>query len=260
MAASGRGGAPDEDGTITEYAPFAGPAPPAAAAPRTRRRRGDKRSAEFGVRGGLAFAVIAAPRMNAAAWFGLAVAVPCVLLALAASVTQAGLPQAAGLYSALLLTPAVLLALNSLEKRRAPQTPAEMRDHDLAHALVLTVGQACGLLFVVMLGVRFSGEAIAVGLAMAGTPLFLAVLRNVWRRAVKPLDERLAPTFEASAGRNWTAEWLEAELQRNPIQRGAPVTVLRPRPASRVTLTVTPAPVDEGWMRAGDEPPAARVA
>jgi hypothetical protein len=248
--------------TITEYVPFAGPAPVAAPArARVRARRKDKRNADFGVRSGLAFAVIAAPRMNAAAWFGLAVAVPCVLLAVAAAMTKAGLPQTAGLYAAVLLAPAVLLALNSLEKRRAPQTPAEARDHDLAHALVLTVGQACGLLFVVMLGVRFSGEAIAVGLAMAGMPLVLAVTRNIWRRAVKPLDERLAPTLEVSAGRNWTAEWLEAERLRGPPVDPpmAPITVLRPR--GRVVLNVTPAPVDEAWMR-GDAPapPAAHRA
>ncbi|MBX3486007.1 hypothetical protein [Phenylobacterium sp.] len=257
MAASGRDGAPDEDGTITEYAPFARSAP---AAPKARAKGKDRRNAQFGVRSGLAFAVIAAPRMNAAAWFGLAVAVPCALLALAAASTKAGLPQTAGLYAAVLLAPAVLLALNSLEKRRAPEGGAEARDHDLAHAMVLTVGQACGLLFVVMLGVRFSGEAIAVGLAMAGMPLLLSVARNLWRRLVKPLDERLAPTFEVSAGRNWTAEWLEAELQREPIRFGAPVTVLKPRNASRVTLQVMPAPVDEAWMRGDDEAPAARVA
>ncbi|MBL8773126.1 MAG: hypothetical protein JNK30_17225 [Phenylobacterium sp.] len=213
------------------------------------RRR--SRKADFGIRGGLAFAIIASPRVNAPAWFGLAAAVPALLLAAAAAMTQAGLPRAAGLYAALLLAPAVLLALGALERRRVAPTPAETRDEDLARALVLTVGQASGLLFVVMLGARFSGEAIAVGLAMAGMPLALSLARNLWRRAVKPLNERLAAT-QVSVRRNWTLEWLQAEALRSPPREPASVTVLNPRRAPPVTLRVMPAAVDEGWMRYGE--------
>ena len=240
------------------------------ASPHTRR----KKNGQFGIRSGLAFAVIASPRVNAPAWFGLAVAAPTLLLAAAVAMTQEGFARTAGLYAALLLAPAILLALNSLERRRSEPSPAEARDEDLARALVLTVGQASGLLFVVILGARFSGEAVAVGLAMAGMPLVLELIKNLWRRAVKPLDERLAATagLEVGARRNWTAEWLQTEALRTPgpvtepperipapAPTPAPVTVLKP--PSRVTLRVMPAPVDEGWMRYGDEPvPAAERA
>lgn len=193
------------------------------------------------------------PRVNAAAWFALAVAVPLALLALGAGLSQVGAPRAAGLVAALLLAPAIVLALRSLESRRQEATPAEKRDQDLLRAFCLTTGQACGFLFVVILGAPFSPESVAVGLAMAGMPLLLAVVNDVWRRVLRPLDERLAPPEQVAVNRNWTLEWVET--QRTGDAEGAPITPLPPvvqppaRPDAPVRLNVAPVAPDEAWMR-----------
>ncbi len=195
--------------------------------------------------------MIAAPRVNAAAWFALAVAVPMALLAIAAAAGRSGAAQAAGFWAAMLLAPAIALALTSLERRRFDPAPTEARDDDLTRAFALTTGQACGLLFVVAAGARFSGESVALGLTMAGVPLALSVARRLWRAAVKPLDQRLAPPVEMAASRNWTAEWLQAEALR-ATSRPAQVTTLRP--PGRVTLRVQPVAPDERWMAEGEAP------
>lgn len=206
-------------------------------------------------RPGAAFLLATAtPRVNPAAWFALAVAVPLALLALAAGMTQAGAPRVAGLCVALLLAPAVVLALRSLEVRQGDATPAQTREQDLVRAFCLTTGQACGFLFTVILGAPFSGESVAVGLAMAGVPLTLAVVSDLWRRVFRPLDERLAPPKARPAQRDhtWTLEWIEA--RREEEAEGYPVTPMpvvqpRPRPDAPVTLTVDPVAPDEAWMR-----------
>lgn len=212
--------------------------------------------------------------VNTAAWFALAVAAPLALLAVATMATQVGVPRAAGFCAMMLLAPAIVLALRSLEKKRTAATPAEAREHDLVRAFCLTTGQACGLLFVVAAGARFSGESVAVGLAMAGVPLTIAVASDIWARIFPPLAERVEPVLEVSASRNWQFEWAEAERARAPqpallAQPPAPepepltafefftaadftpVAPSQPRHGSPVTLRIQPMPVDEAWMRRG---------
>lgn len=200
-------------------------------------------------RPGAAFLLAKAARpVNTAAWFALSVTAPLALLAVAATATQAGAPKAAGFWAAMLLAPAIVLALRSLERRRTDLTLEEQRDQDLARAFCLTTGQACGLLFVVASGVTFSGEAVAVGLSMAGVPLTLAVVTDIWRRVFPKVEARI-PDLEVSAARNWTQEWADAERLRTNPPRPVPITPTPIRRPSRVTLEVQPMPMDEAWMR-----------
>jgi hypothetical protein len=270
-----QGALPGGTHPITKHAPIDGflgaaPAPPERGASRARRRNL-----------GLMTMVIQAERpVNTAAWFALAVAAPLALLAMATTATQVGVPRAAGFWATLLLAPAIVLALRSLERKRTDATPAEAREHDLARSFCLTTGQACGLLFVVAAGARFSGESVAVGLAMAGVPLTIAVVSNVWARIFPPLGERATPVLEVSASRNWQFEWAEAERVRTPepapafpheifvppefeaepiaaaepfppAQSFAPVAPSQPRHGAPVTLRIQPMPMDEAWMRRG---------
>lgn len=201
----------------------------------------------------------ASPRVNTAAWFALAVAAPLALLALAAGATQTGAPRVAGFVVAMLLAPAIVLALRSLEVRKHDLTHAELREQDLVRAFCLTTGQACGFLCMLILGARFSHESVAVGLTMAGVPLTLAVTRDLWRRVFRPVEERIAAPAP-SAGRNWKLEW--AEAQQNPDSEGHVITaliaqVVQPaaRPDAPVTLKVSPVAPDEAWMRGGARRP-----
>lgn len=240
MGATSCSGGPSEEGTssITKHAPFdafaaAEPAPD----PARRARRAHL--------GGLLLAMGTAPKLNTAAWFSLSITAPLALLAVATTATQAGAPKAAGFWAAMLLAPAIVLALRSLEIRRHDPTPEEQRDQDLARAFCLTTGQACGLLFVVAAGVRVSGEAVAVGLSMAGVPLTLAVVGDLWRRLFPKIEARVVDV-EVSVSRNWHQEWVEAERLRAPLPRPVTITPRRPSP---VTLEVRPMPMDEAWMR-----------
>lgn len=227
----------------------------------------------------MTWAIQAERPVNTAAWFALAVAAPLALLAMATTATQAGVPRAAGFWATLLLAPAIVLALRSLEKKHTTATPAQAREHDLARAFCLTTGQACGLLFVVAAGAGFSGEAVAVGLAMAGAPLTIAVVGDIWARIFPPLAERVEPPLEVSASRNWQFEWAQAERGRTPqpepvfprelfippafepepvaaepflpAQALSPVAPSQPRHGSPVTLRIQPMPMDEAWMRRG---------
>jgi len=183
--------------------------------------------------------MIAAPRVNVAAWFGLAVAVPAILLGLAAAGTSFGLTRSAGFCAAMLLAPAVVLALRSLETRRFQDNPMPQREQDLVRAFCLTTGQACGLLFVVLAGARFSGEAVAVGLAMAGVPLTLAVASDLWRRIFPPLEiPHMAATQRelAATAHQWTVPWPEHERRR----ASAPA----PQPAVAEPIRVQAAAID----------------
>ncbi len=175
--------------------------------------------------------------MNVGAWFALAVAAPMALLAVGAATTRVGASQAAGFWAALLLAPAIVLALRSLESRRFDLTPAQQRDQDLARAFCLTTGQACGLLFVVAAGAPFTGESVAVGLAMAAGPLAVAVANDLWRRVLKPLDERLAPPAAVAVGRDWKREWAEIE-QAEIGQGGQPA--ITPQTTPGITPEITP--------------------
>jgi len=269
-----QGALPGGAGPITKHAPTDGFL---GAAPAPERSTGRSQ----GRRAGLMMLCIQAERpVNTAAWFALAVAAPLALLAMATTATQVGVPRAAGFWATMLLAPAIVLALRSLEKKRAAATPAQAREHDLARAFCLTTGQACGLLFVVAAGARFSGESVAVGLAMAGSPLTIAVVSDIWARIFPPLGERSTPQPEVSASRNWQFEWAEAERTRTPepapafpheifvppefdaeplaaaepflrAQSFAPVAPSQPRHGAPVTLRIQPMPVDEAWMRRG---------
>jgi hypothetical protein len=213
-------------------------------------------------RPGAAFLLATAPpKVNVGAWFALALAVPLLLLALAAGMTQVGAPRAAAFVVTLLLAPAVVLAVRALEVGRHEPTAAEARDQDLTRAFCLTTGQSVGFLFVVILGARFSRESVAVGLAMAGAPLTLAVVRDVWSRLVRPMEERVSPPMKAMASRNWTLEWAESQKQ-TPETEGHIITaliaqVVQPiaRPDAPVTLKVSPVAPDEAWMRGGSRRP-----
>lgn len=213
-------------------------------------------------RPGVAFLLATAPpKVNTSAWFGLAVAVPLLMLAAAAGMTQAGAPRAAAFVVTLLLAPAVVLAIRALEVGRHEPTADEARDQDLARAFCLTTGQAVGFLCVVILGAPFSHESVAVGLAMAGAPLTLAVVRDVWGRVFRPIETRAAPAMNEQPSRNWTLEW--AESQRPTAEsEGHIITaqiaqVVRPlgRPAGPVRLRVSPVSPDEAWMRANARRP-----
>jgi hypothetical protein len=209
----------------------------------------------------------AAPKVNLWAWFALAVAAPLALLALGAAATQAGAPRTAGIAAAVLLAPAIVLALRSLERRQGPQTAAQAREQDLVRAFCLTTGQACGFLFVVAAGAPFSGESVAVGLFMAGVPLALGVAGDLWHRLIDPINARLTPPVRAEApASHWSLEWSEPDQRRMRETPGRVVSLTelqaaarppppprplsgRPRPEPRVKLRVSPAPVDEAWMQ-----------
>ena len=180
--------------------------------------------------------------MNVGAWFALAMAAPMALLAVGAATTRAGASQAAGFWAALLLAPAIVLALRSLESRRFDLTPAQQRDQDLARAFCLTTGQACGLLFVVAAGAPFTGESVAVGLAMAAGPLAVAVANDLWRRVLKPLDERLAPPAAVAVGRDWKREWAEIERRRQPDIAPEIAPDILPETTTRITPLPAPRP------------------
>lgn len=213
-------------------------------------------------RPGAAFLLATAPpKVNVGAWFALALAVPLALLALAAGMTQAGAPRAAAFVAALLLAPAAVLAIRALENRQHELSADELREQDLARAFCLTTGQAVGFLFVVILGAPFSPESVAVGLAMAGVPLTLAVVSDVWARVFRPVEERVSPPMKATASRNWKLEWAETQTQTAETE-GHIITaliaqVVQPpaRPDAPVTLKVSPVAPDEAWMRGGARRP-----
>ncbi|MBY0380009.1 hypothetical protein [Phenylobacterium sp.] len=213
-------------------------------------------------RPGAAFLLATAPpKVNVGAWFALAVMVPLLLLALAAGMTQVGAPRAAAFEVTLLLAPALVLAVRALEVGRHAPAPDEAREQDLTRAFCLTTGQAVGFLCVVILGAPFSHESVAVGLAMAGAPLALAVVRDVWTRVFRPVEERVSPPMKAMANRNWTLEWAESQKQ-TPETEGHIITaliaqVVQPiaRPDAPVTLKVSPVAPDEAWMRASARRP-----
>jgi hypothetical protein len=262
-----QGALPGGTHPITKHAPIDGFL---GAAPAPERSAGRS----HGRRAGLMMLCIQAERpVNTAAWFALAVAAPLALLAMATTATQVGVPRLAGFCATLLLAPAIVLALRSLEKKRTEATPAEAREHDLVRGFCLTTGQACGLLFVVAAGARFSGESVAVGLAMAGMPLTIAVVGDIWARIFPPLAERAEPQPEVSVSRNWQFEWAEAQRAQTPEPVRAPEPLAEPEPApvfelftpadftpvapsqprhgAPVTLRIQPMPVDEAWMRRG---------
>jgi hypothetical protein len=213
-------------------------------------------------RPGVAFLLATAPpKVNVSAWFALAVAVPLLMLSLAAGMTQVGAPRAAAFVVTLLLAPAVVLAIRALEVGRHEPTAEEARDHDLARAFCLTTGQAVGFLCVVILGAPFSHESVAVGLAMAGAPLMMAVVRDVWGRVFRPIEVRDSPPMKERPSRNWTLEWTESQRQ-TPESEGHIITaqiaqVVRQiaRPDAPVKLSVSPVAPDEAWMRANARRP-----
>lgn len=192
------------------------------------------------VQGSLALMMIAQPRVNAAAWFALAVAAPAALLAIAAAATAVGAPRMAGFWAAMLLAPAVVLALRSLETRDFEEDPRGAREQDLVRAFCLTTGQACGLLLVVLAGAPFSGQSVAVGLAMASCPLALAVVSHIWRQIFPPLEETCAPSLlktPVSSARQWSEAWSEAD-RLQPVVRGpAPRAPAVPSEAVAVRMT-----------------------
>ena len=213
-------------------------------------------------RPGVAFLLATAPpKVNVSAWFALAVAVPLLMLSLAAGMTQVGAPRAAAFVVTLLLAPAVVLAIRALEVGRHEPTADQARDQDLARAFCLTTGQAVGFLCVVILGAPFSHESVAVGLAMAGAPLTLAVVRDVWGRVFRPIEVRDSPPMKERPSRNWTLEWTESQRQ-TPESEGHIITaqiaqVVRQiaRPDAPVKLSVSPVAPDEAWMRANARRP-----
>lgn len=125
--------------------------------------------------------LIAPPRLNVAAWLTLAVAGPTLMLALALGVTSAGAMRGAGMWAAVLLAPAIALALRALETRRAKAAAGPERM--LVGAFGLSVAEAAGVLMAVMMGAPLTGQAIACGLTVAAGPLALAVIADVLRRA-----------------------------------------------------------------------------
>lgn len=175
--------------------------------------------------------LIAPPRLNVGAWLTLAVAGPTLMLAAAAGATGGGAAQWAGLWVAVLLAPAVALALRSLERRRAQaaQGPERM----LVGAFGLSVAQASGVLLAVMWGAPLSGQAIACGLTVAAFPLALAVPAAILRRlfpnfSLEPTG--LAQTLHKpdASGRQGPVEWAEnvrLEEMAGELQARADVAV-----------------------------------
>lgn len=125
--------------------------------------------------------LVAPPRTDVRAWFTLAVTAPAVLLCLAETATLDGASRLAGLWIAVLLAPTVALALRSLETRAPrpgphdPAAAARAREAMLKTAFRLTTAEACGVLLAVLLGAPLAGQSVALGLAVAGLPLALAV-------------------------------------------------------------------------------------
>lgn len=154
--------------------------------------------------------LIAPPRLNVGAWLTLAVAGPTLMLAAAASATSGGAAQWAGLWVAVLLAPAVALALRSLEHRRA--RAAQGPERVLVAAFGLSVAQASGVLLAVMWGAPLNGQAIACGLAVAAIPLGLAVPFELIRRAFP--DFSLEPTGLAQSLHQPDAGWRQRAVER----------------------------------------------
>ena len=134
--------------------------------------------------------LIAPPRLNVGAWLTLAVAGPTLMLAAALGATSGGLARSAGMWEAVLLAPAVALALRSLERRRA--IAAQGPERFLIAAFGLSVAEASGVLMAVLLGAPLAGQAVACGLTVAAAPLALAVAADLVRRAFP--DFSLQPT------------------------------------------------------------------
>lgn len=153
--------------------------------------------------------LIAPPRLNVGAWLTLAVAGPTLMLAAAASATSGGAAQWAGLWVAVLLAPAVALALRSLEHRRS--RAAQGPERVLVAGFGLSVAQASGVLLAVMWGAPLSGQAIACGLAVAAIPLGLAVPFELIRRAFP--DFSLEPTGLAETLHKPDAGWRQGPVE-----------------------------------------------
>ncbi len=134
--------------------------------------------------------LIAPPRLNVGAWLTLAVAGPTLMLAAALGATSGGLARSAGMWEAVLLAPAIALALRSLERRRA--IAAQGPERFLVAAFALSVAEASGVLMAVLMGAPLPGQAVACGLTVAAAPLALAVAADLARRALP--DFSLQPT------------------------------------------------------------------
>jgi hypothetical protein len=200
------------------------------------RTRQEGSDLDYDVRSGLAFAVLTAPQVNARAWGAIAVAAPLALLAAAAAVTKTGLPQIAGAAAVGLLVAVIVLAAKTVEVRRfRPRAP---RDPALTKAFALTIGPACGLLFLVMLGAPLSAESVAVGLFMSMGPLATAVVGQIWKQLFRPMGAKDAPV---EVGRDWLAEWTEAERALAPPAAHVEAEVLPFPTPHRAT------PVEPGW-------------
>lgn len=159
--------------------------------------------------------LIAPPRLNVGAWLTLAVAGPTLMLAAALGATSGGLARSAGMWEAVLLAPAIALALRSLERRRA--IAAQGAERFLVAAFGLSVAEASGVLMAVLMGAPLPGQAVACGLTVAAAPLALAVAADLLRRAFP--DFSLQPTglaqslHQPDAGRRQgPVEWAENVL------------------------------------------------
>ena len=154
------------------------------------------------------------PRLEVRAWFTLAVAGPVGMLALAGAATSGGITQTAGLWLAVVLAPAVALALKTLETPRDGEVNTS--DHVLTAAFGLSTIEACAVLLAVLAGAPLDGRAIACGLSVAAIPLTLAVTATLLRPAFRPLLEPAGlaqPLQQPDAGRGQgPVEWPENEL------------------------------------------------
>jgi hypothetical protein len=153
--------------------------------------------------------LIAPPRLNVAAWLTLAVAGPTLMLALALGVTSGGSKQWAGMWVAVLLAPAIALALRALETRRAKA--AAGRELLLVAAFGLSIAEASAVLLAVLMGAPLTGQAIACGLTVAAGPLALAVTAELLRRAFPNMS--LEPTGFAKALHQPDAGWRQGPVE-----------------------------------------------
>ena len=157
--------------------------------------------------------LLAPPRLEVRAWFTLAVAGPAAMLALAGAATSGGMTRAAELWLAVLLAPAVALALKGLETPRSGE--AAQNDDLLTAAFCLSLGEACVVLLAVLAGAPVDGRAIACGLSVAAIPLGLAVGAHLLRLAFRPLLET-APVAQAF-------QQPDAGRRQGPVERAEDV-------------------------------------
>jgi hypothetical protein len=181
--------------------------------------------------------LIAPPRLNVGAWLALAVTGPTLMLAAAAGAGAAedGPTRWAGLWAAVVLSPAVALCLRSLETRRARVAAGPERM--LVAAFGMSVAQASGVLLAVLMGAALTGQAIACGLTVAAFPLAVAVPLDVLRRLFPNLP--LQPTGLAqtlykpdAGGRQGPVEWAEhvrLEEMAGEVEARADVAGAEPR-------------------------------